>query len=250
MSNFNREIISPITFVNNVPTRDSDLNFSLTFPFINRLSNQYMTNWDDIEKSFTIRETSAMRDIIRKFTVINCLDIMNSSLLKFAEENFNNDFESVKKFNEQNRNLVTNLEYLDFPTIYSESNNLDILKSICTALFDQIYSNLCYWFDLYIQQMVTIHLSDLTNYDLYVNLFNKTFESIPTKIPDIQNRYVFCLSILRELSVPYLVNIRKALNLLLDSVLNMIYLHSQAFGNNIKQIEELNSILENNIIDQ
>lgn len=235
-----KKAISPVVFINeSEPVKNSHYgNMMHTYPFINAM---YL-GLPDIEKDDHLC-ASQINSSINYFANNNCRDTIIIYLLKFGEEYNLWNADDVVHF-VQNCNIYSFIPSLVLPNIQPLNDKSELLDNYLITYFQIPYFNgFCKLFEDFIDHISAKYVLSSASYnnDLFGKIIKLTFgENFDYCPKDPSYKYEFTCNKLREMCSKYLlVDIKKALNLMSDSIKNMILLYLNSANkseNEMKQI--------------
>lgn len=229
-----KEVISPVIFINQNPTRNPDASLMHSYPFINAM----YSGVSEIDKEDKYNYYNQIDECINYFLINNYREMIVTYLLKFTEEYKLWSSDEVELFIQSKglNNYTSQLFWL-IPKEESEIDNY-----LLTDFDIPCFNTICGVFEDFIQYISTKYVlsSESFNNDLFAKLFKLTYgDDFDYFCKEPSFKYEFTCNILREMSSKYLLNdIKLALNLMKDSIKNMIlmYLNSSKSENDFKQI--------------
>lgn len=246
-------VISPVTFIGDEIEVDNNVNNLFTLPYKTKIIGDMNRSVviDQIKKSPKDNSISnscygmynsickASASSIKAYAISNIHDLVMRTLFNFSSYVDNivgkniGGYYIMELSNEANKIITDclNYIYIEYP-----DESLNFVKVNINALMDQIFSELvAKVFDHAVTNFV-IYVSeygDLTK--LFKCIFKDCYGTDSTGTPNKDVMYTFCTSILRDIMNNAVIEFRKSLSFIAETLVNMIY-----YNPNYYNIENLN----------
>ena len=241
MSKGRKIVISPVTFIGDEIEVNNNVNDLFTLPYKTKIVGDMNRSVaiDQIKKSskdnsifdscYDINNSvyKASVSSIKAYAITNIHDLVMRTLFNFSSYVDNivgkniGGYYIIELSGDTNKILSDCISYL---YIDYGKKSLNYIKVAVDAIMDQIFSDLvAKVFDPAVTNFV-IYVSecgDLTK--LFKCIFKDCYDADSTVIPNKDVMYTFCTSILRDIMSNIVIEFRKSLSFIAETLINMIY---------------------------
>ena len=224
-------MVSPVTFLDDKKTvTDDSLNGLFTTAYDGKLVSDISHNIalsqinvddGDIERHKSRNKISDY-EVIYSYIVMNISDLVTNTLLRFINEKFGADGESMKVYFSED--FMKDIDVKSLLYDYTRRLNFSTLKNIDTdpsyyfisldefmaGLYPILISDV---FDKYITNIVDVTFKSGSIDSLYTAIYQETYGKEPDTIPSVDVCYTMCTTILREVMDAECMELRAAMTL-------------------------------------
>jgi hypothetical protein len=206
-------IIHPISFFDNTVLQSPDIGNPEVYPILQEL--QHMST----------NGSNNVIDILKDFIINNVLNLSNTFIIKLLEDYVDKDEIAY---------LVDFFDKYDLVLHLSNTLNSNVLATQDeVAISNLIESNIVFTINQFIQ-FYTVYkiVYNKEGVDLYRFLYKETYEKYPNKEIKVQDKYVFCSTILSNMLEGLIPHICYCCEALRKPILNIKTLSKEVTKNN------------------
>lgn len=206
-------VIHPITFFDNTVLQTADIGNPEVHPILQEL--QHMST----------NGSNNVINILKDFIINNVLNLSNTFIIKLLEDYVDKDEIAY---------LVDFFDKYDLVSYLSNTLNSNVLATQDeVAISNLIESNIVFTINQFIQ-FYTVYkiVYNKEGVDLYRFLYKETYEKYPNKEIKVQDKYVFCSTILNNMLEGLIPSIYYCCEALRKPILNIKTLSKEVTKNN------------------